>query len=773
MPKQETSLICKSIAFLFAFVAAVCAKDAKVDFEKEIKPIFAKYCGHCHGPEAMEAGLRTDDATTSLDVLENSKKWKKILEMLEFGAMPPEGEEKPTAEERTRVIGYLESTLFDIDCKEVKDPGRVTIRRLNRLEYNNTIRDLLGLDLDLASGFPSDDVGEGFDNIGDVLTLPPLLFEKYMDAAEKVASTAILDFDPESPPSKKVAQTDLKLKGAVQRGTQIAFTSVGEAGWISELNFSGVYRIKVMAGATQAGDDVAKLVLYADGKKLKEYPVANEPINLKPVVHSIKLEPGDHAFQVRFEKDFYDPKNADPKKRDRNLYIGDVFIEGPIDLNREQLPDVHKRFVTAYPGEDTTVVAAATKVLQPFISRAFRRLVTAEETAPYASLVDLAVRRGERYEQGLQVALTAVLVSPQFLFRIERSAEPDNPEKVVEVNDYQLASRLSYFIWSSTPDDELLALAYDGRLSKPEILRGQVKRMLADPRVQGLVDGFASQWLNLRNLEDVTPDPNVFPDFNDGLKVAMQRETELFFKTVMQDDLPVTAFLTGKFTWVNEQLASHYGIEGISGEEFQRVSLKDTQRAGVITQGSILTLTSNPNRTSPVKRGKWIMENILGTAPPDPPADVPEIEAAKKSLPDASFREQLELHRESAVCASCHRSMDPLGFGFENFDAIGRWRTKDGEFEIDASGKLPEGGDFSGPMELIEILEKQKAQFADSLARKMLVFALGRGLEYYDECVIKEITAEMEKQEYRFSSLVLGIVTSDAFLQRRGEGKKK
>ena len=347
MPKQETSLICKSIAFLFAFVAPVCAKDAKVDFEKEIKPIFAKYCGHCHGPEAMEAGLRTDDATTSLDVLENSKKWKKILEMLEFGAMPPEGEEKPTAEERTRVIGYLESTLFDIDCKEVKDPGRVTIRRLNRLEYNNTIRDLLGLDLDLASGFPSDDVGEGFDNIGDVLTLPPLLFEKYMDAAEKVASSAILDFDPESPPSKKVPQTDLKLKGAVQRGTQIAFTSVGEAGWISELNFSGVYRIKVMAGATQAGDDVAKLVLYADGKKLKEYPVANEPINLKPVVHSIKLEPGDHAFQVRFEKDFYDPKNADPKKRDRNLYIGDVFIEGPIDLNREQLPDVHKRFVTA------------------------------------------------------------------------------------------------------------------------------------------------------------------------------------------------------------------------------------------------------------------------------------------------------------------------------------------------------------------------------------------------------------------------------------------
>ena len=450
-----------------------------------------------------------------------------------------------------------------------------------------------------------------------------------------------------------------------------------------------------------------------------------------------------------------------------------MFVEGPIDLNRDQLPDVHKRFVTAYPSDETSVTVAATKVLQPFISRAFRRLVTAEETAPYANLVDLAVSRGERYEQGLQVALSAVLVSPQFLFRIERSAEPDNPKKVVELNDYQLASRLSYFIWSSTPDDELLALAFDGRLSKPEILRGQVKRMLADPRSQGLVDGFANQWLNLRNLEDVTPDPNVFPGFNDELKVAMQRETELFFKTVMDDDLPVTAFLTGKFTWVNEQLASHYGIDGVSGEEFQRVSLNDTQRAGVITQGSILTLTSNPNRTSPVKRGKWIMENILGTAPPDPPADVPEIEAAKESLPDASFREQLELHRESPVCASCHRSMDPLGFGFENFDAVGRWRTKDGEFEIDASGKLPEGGDFAGPMELIEILEKQKAQFADSLARKMLVFALGRGLEYYDECVIKEITTEMEKQEYRFSSLVLGIVTSDAFLQRRGEGKKK
>ncbi|MFL2871023.1 MAG: DUF1592 domain-containing protein [Pirellulaceae bacterium] len=773
MSNQLTNLICTVCLSLLAFAAPLCAKDAKVDFEKEIKPIFVTYCGHCHGSETMEAGLRTDDAASSLDVLENSKKWKKILEMLEFGVMPPEGEEKPTAEERTKVIGYLESTLYDIDCKEVKDPGRVTIRRLNRLEYNNTIRDLLGLDLDLAAGFPSDDVGEGFDNIGDVLTLPPLLFEKYMDAAEKVAASAILDFDPESPPSKKVPQSDLLLKGAAQRGAQIVFASVGEAGWISDLSFGGVYRIKVMAGATQAGDDVAKLVLYADGKKLKEYPVVNEPANLKPVIHSIKLEPGKHAFQVRFEKDFYDPKNADPKKRDRNLYVGDMFIEGPIDLDRDQLPNVHKRFVTAYPSEDTSVKAAATQVLQPFISRAFRRLVTAEQIAPYASLVELAVSRGERYEQGLQVALTAVLVSPQFLFRIEGSAEPDNPNKVVEVNHYQLASRLSYFIWSSTPDDELLALAYDGRLSKPEVLSGQVKRMLADPRSQGLVDGFASQWLNLRNLEDITPDPKVFPDFNDDLKVLMQRETELFFKTVVDDDLPVTTFLTGKFTWVNEKLASHYGIDGISGEVFQRVSLEDTQRAGVITQGSVLTLTSNPNRTSPVKRGKWIMENILGTAPPDPPADVPEIEAAKKSLPDASFREQLELHRESAVCASCHRTMDPLGFGFENFDAIGRWRAKDGEFDIDASGKLPEGGDFAGPMELIEILEKQKGQFADSLARKMLVFALGRGLEYYDDCVINEITAEMQKQDYRFSSLVLGIVTSDAFLHRRGEGKKK
>lgn len=721
----------------------------------------------------MEAGLRTDNASTSLDVLEDSKKWKKILEMLEFGAMPPAGEEKPDVSERARIVGYLESTLFDIDCDEVKDPGRVTVRRLNRLEYNNTIRDLLGLDLDLSAGFPSDDVGEGFDNIGDVLTLPPLLFEKYMDAAEKVAMSAILDFDPKQPPSRKIVHDKMNFKGSVTRGSQILFASVGEAGWISDLQFSGVYRIRIMAGATQAGDDVCKLALYADGKKLKDYPVVNEPSNLKPIVHSIKLEPGKHVFQIRFEKDFYDPKNADPKKRDRNLYFGDVFVEGPVDLDRGQLPEVHKRFVTAYPNEDTTVKQAAIKVLQPFISRAFRRFVNKEEVEPYANLVELAVSRGERYEQGLQVALSAVLVSPRFLFRIEGTEEPDNPNKVIEVDDYQLASRLSYFIWCSTPDDELLALAYDGRLSKPEVLEAQVVRMLADPKSEGLVHGFASQWLNLRNLADVTPDPNVFPDFNDDLRVSMQRETELFFKTVMDENLPVTAFLNGKFTWVNEVLANHYEIEGVSGEEFQRVSLQDTQRAGVITQGSILTLTSNPNRTSPVKRGKWIMENILGTAPPDPPADVPEIEAAKKSLPEASFREQLELHRESATCASCHRSMDPLGFGFENFDAIGRWRTKDGEFDIDASGKLPEGGEFQGPIDLIGILEKQKAQFADALARKMLVFALGRGLEYYDECVIKDITAEMQKQQYRFSSLVLGIVTSDAFLQRRGEGKKK
>jgi len=380
------------------------------------------------------------------------------------------------------------------------------------------------------------------------------------------------------------------------------------------------------------------------------------------------------------------------------------------------------------------------------------------------------MEQGDAFERGIQVAISAVLVSPHFLFRVEVDPEPDEPTRIRPLNDYELASRLSYFLWSSMPDDELFSLAGRGVLHEGKVLDAQVRRMLQDDKAQALVANFGGQWLNLRNLEEVTPDPTRFGTLDDVLRRDMERETEMFFATVMREDRSILEFLTGDFTFVNERLARHYGMNGVSGEALQKVTLTDGKRMGLLTHASILTLTSNPTRTSPVKRGKWIMENLLGTRPPDPPPSVPGLEETQKAAPNLSLREQMVLHRKEPVCASCHRQMDQLGFGFENFDVVGRWREKDGKFPVDASGELPSGETFKGPSELVQILAKRKHQFAETLVSKMLVYALGRGLEPYDQRAIDGIVERVEKGDYRFSAVTTGIVTSQPFRMRRGDG---
>jgi hypothetical protein len=409
------------------------------------------------------------------------------------------------------------------------------------------------------------------------------------------------------------------------------------------------------------------------------------------------------------------------------------------------------------------------------IHRVFRRELSPKEIEPYSNLVQLVVNQEESFQRGIQVAVNAILVSPRFLFRLEGSDGASSVRDIRNLDDYELASRLSYFIWCSTPDDELLNLAKEGKLSNEKVMVAQLSRMLLDPRVNGLTAGFATQWLNLRNLSEVVPDPSVY-EFTNDLRDSMQRETELFFEHVLQENRSVFDFLNGKYTFVNQTLAAHYELQPVEpssdGEQFVRVSLEGIPRSGILTHASILTLTSNPNRTAPVKRGKWIMENILGVRPPDPPADVPVISVAKESLPNASFREQLNLHRENAVCASCHDKMDPLGFGFENFDGVGKYRTIDGQFPIDSSGTLPSGEKFDGPMELVDILTIRGEAFARTLTERMLVFALGRGLDYYDECAVDKIMKQLKKDDYRFQTIMQSIVLSDPFLKRRGEEKQ-
>ncbi len=745
-------------------------------FEKTWQPFLKRYCLKCHGGDGengKDAKSEVDfrKYKNAADIEEDRAVWEKTLEMLEFGAMPPEDQPQPEDGQREAVVGWLESRLFQIDCDQKVDPGRVTIRRLNRTEYNNTIRDWLGVSIRPADDFPSDDVGEGFDNIGDVLTLSPLLMEKYLNAAEAVAAEAI--YVPRAPYVEKnqLEAKKMQIKGAARRvgGGRFAMASNGQVLANFDVKTGGQVTLRVRAAADQAGDELAKMEVRVDGKSVKTHQVKGRRPQANWYEHTMRLKAGKHRIAAGFINDFYNPKAKDPKQRDRNLYIGAIEIAYQVNPKRPAAAAKLRKIITVSPGKGRSVRQAAEKVIVPLANRAFRHRVSAKEAEPYVRLVELAVNRGESFDRGVQVALTGLLVSPHFLFRVERHPTPNDPQAKHIINDFELASRLSYFLWSSMPDDRLFRLASKGALRNRKTLREEVARMLQDDRAEALVENFGGQWLNLRNLADIAPDPKQFPGFDHELRQAMQRETELFFREIVREDRSVLDFIDGEFTYLNGRLAKHYNIKGVTGGEFQRVSLKNTPRSGVLTHASILTLTSNPTRTSPVKRGKWIMENILGTPPPVPPDNVPEIEEAQKAKPNATFRQQLELHRKDPNCATCHRQMDALGFGFENFDAIGRWRDLEGKLKIDASGELPDGGVFNGPRELVQLLRARKDDFTRMFVERMLVYSLGRGLQFYDQCAVDKILVEAGKSDFRFTAVVNAIVTSEPFLIRRGE----
>jgi hypothetical protein len=601
---------------------------AKITFQDHVIPFVAKYCQGCHGGRRPKAGLDLTKFKEEKSLTQERQVWVEVLQNLKSGDMPPSGRRQPPPADRQAVVGFLESMVAKLDCTQ-KNPGYVTIRRLNRVEYNNTIRDLVGVKFRPAKDFPADDVGYGFDNIGDVLSLPTLLMEKYLAAAETIIEEAF-----RTPELRK--------------------------------------RI---------------LIAEAEGKNNKE---------------------------------------------------------------------------------------AARKILREFARRAFRRPVRPNELDRFLSLVDMAQKNGDSFETGIQVALEAILVSPHFLFRIETPAgrfRQGNP--IQTLSDFSLASRLSYFLWSSMPDEELFRLAQKGALRRDGNLEAQVKRMLKDPRAHALVENFAGQWLQLRTLDTVNPNTRQFPTFTSDLRKAMRRETEMFFEAVLKEDRSILDFIDADFTFLNEALAKHYGIAGVKGDHFRRVKLTGDQRGGVLTQASVLTVTSNPTRTSPEKRGKWILENILGTPPPPPPPEAGELSEDKKAVLSGSLRQRMEQHRAKAECATCHQRMDPLGFGFENYDAVGAWRTRDGKFAIDPSGTLPGGKTFKGPQELKAILKTREKEFGRCLTEKMLTYALGRGLEPFDKCTVDEIVDKLGRDRYKISSLLLNIITSDAFQKRLVKRGKK
>ena len=733
-------------------------------FREKVQPLLAKYCAECHTGDAAEGGLSFDKFKQARQILVGRDTWLGVLAKLQVKAMPPEDAEQPTAAERKFLIEWIDSAVNDIDCVRDAEPGHVTMRRLNRQEYHNTIRDLVGIEYEPTEEFPADDIGYGFDNIGDVLSLPPILMEKYLDAAGEIFDKAIVTQGLGLPIVLQKRADGFTGDGAARGDGTRVLASTGAAGAEFTASQAGQYDILVSAFGQQAGNEPCKMSLRFDGKEIRVFEVtATEG---EPGLYKLegRATVGKHRVDLAFVNDYYNPQASNPNDRDRNLVLASLEIRGPHEAKRE-LPPTHQRIIFVQPSDKLSPQDAARQILERFASRAYRRPATSGEVDRLLQLVKVAQAAGDNFEASIQLALQAVLVSPHFLFRVEANPAADKTER--ELNDYELATRLSYFLWNSMPDDELFRHAVRETLRKDNNLDEQVRRMLRDPKAKALVDSFAAQWLQLRKFEEMTPSKRHFPSFDDRLRRDMRRETELFFSYIVQNDRSVTEFLVADYTFINERLARHYGLPNVKGERFQQVSLAGTPRGGLLTQGSILTVTSNPTRTSPVKRGRWILENLLGEPPPPPPPDVPELIDEGKEL-TGTLREQMEQHRANPNCAVCHVKMDALGFALENFDAIGAWRLFDGKHPVDASGELPGGGHFKGPAELAAYLRaNMQGEFVHCLAEKMLTYALGRGLEFYDQCAVDKIEEELSKNEFRFSSLILGVVRSDPF-QKQG-----
>ncbi len=749
---------------------------AQAALHKDVLPLLNRYCWDCHADGVSKGDVSLEPFTNVTAVLQDRRTWERVLRTVASGDMPPKKKKQPTEAERGQLTGWIEKTLFPVD-PDNPDPGRVTLHRLNRVEYNNTIRDLLGVDFQPAEDFPQDDIGYGFDNIGDVLSLPPVLLEKYLKAAERILDEALVT-GPRPSPVKQIDTA--RLEGGEDLGPVRGRSSSGEIRIPAKFPVAGKYRLSFEAYGDQVKPDPVKIAVRLDGRDLKEFEVPERKGS--PGKFTVEFEAkaaGEAKLAVAFLNDVYEKREVEKevgrgeRKRkvkeavveDRNLFTQKFELAGPLDVELP-LPESHKR-VFFKPAKRGKEEAVARELVGRFADRAWRRPVEKAELDRLMLLFDQANKQGENFEASVKLSLTAVLVSPHFLFRGELQPEPDNPARVYPVNEWALASRLSYFLWSSMPDEELFSLAAKNRLRKN--LGAQVKRMLLDPKAKALTDNFAGQWLQLRLLDLIEPDRKQFPEFSDELRQAMRTETQRFFEHIIREDRPVSDFLLADYTFVNGPLAKHYGLPGVEGDEFVKVSLAGSARQGVLTHGSILTLTSNPTRTSPVKRGKWVLENILATPPPPPPPGVSSLESQAKLK--GTLRQRMEQHRENAVCASCHEKMDAIGFGFEHFDGVGAYRDKDGPDPVETSGEIRAGEAFKDHRELNALLvQARRADFLRCMTEKMLTYALGRGLEYYDKPAVNGVMERMEKQGLKFSSLVMGVVESVPFQQRRGDG---
>jgi cytochrome c553 len=742
--------------------------------------LLARYCVGCHSEQAKSGGIVLANVNPDKPG-ENAQVLEKVLRKVRTGEMPPRGLPRPEPAVTKTFTASLEATL---DQAAAKNPnaGRPAVHRLNRFEYSNAIRDLLAIDLNPGSSLPPDDSGYGFDNIGDVLSVSPILLERYLSLARKISRLAV--GDPGILPAVEEYSVPVGLSQADSVSDDLPLGSRGGIAIRHAFPLDAEYtiRIRIRGYNNRARDLVQHLDLRLDDVRLKEFEIlskSTEADEESPTFEvRVPVKAGVRMVGVNFESEHAlqegvlppPPAKAAPPPRNLPGRIGvdSVLIGGPFEATGPGDTPSRLRIFVCRPANSKDEAPCAKKIFSTLARRAYRRPVTDADLKPLLSFFETG-RHSGTFESGIESGLRRMLVAPDFLFRVERDPPASGPGSNYRLNDFELASRLSFFLWSSIPDDQLLDLADRGKLQDTAVFEQQVRRMLADHRSRTLVSNFAGQWLYLRNLSRVQPDPDVFPEFDENLREAFQRETELLLEDIVREDRSVVDLLDANFTYLNERLARHYQIADVHGSNFRRVNLADSDRFGLLGQGSILTVTSYPTRTSPVLRGKWILENLLGTPPPPPPANVPDLKDHAEDGRALSLREQMEKHRADSTCASCHARMDPLGFALENYDGVGKRRTKDADGDIDTSGSLPDGTKFQGPGGLRDLLLSRRDQFVETFAEKLLTYALGRGLEYYDQPAVRAITRTAAKDDYRVSSVIVAITKSTPFQMRRAQ----
>ena len=727
------------------------------DFQKDVAPFLSKYCYECHGGEKTKGDLDLKAVKNADHFFQEQRTWRELLNQVVTGEMPPAKKTvRPSEAEIASLEINVRKLLTQATAQAKVDPGSVTLRRLNRAEFNNTVRDLCFIEGNFSVDFPADDTGYGFDNIGDVLSFSPVHLERFIAGAQMVAGKA-MPLTPPEPDGAGLAMMDMIPRGKTFEQTRYFNPTPSMSGTI-EVPVDGEYFITTRLQAKGDKTDAPpRISFFVDGAEVGVYAFKS-PSKSENAEVKVRLPKGPHNFTMTW---LNPPANL--ASTTRTLSGVRFVLRGPLDTRT----DLQRR-LTALAGTQVGEPRART-MANWFVSRAFRRPATVGEITRYAKVFTAAEQAAGTWEAGAHAMISIVLSSPKFIFRAEQDEQPAATEAHA-VGEFALASRLSYFLWGSMPDEELFALASTKKLSSD--LNGQVQRMMKDPRSQYLVTGFGLQWLQLRRLSTVSVDITQFREFNEGIRTAMVKETELFLAEIVSQNRSVLDIIDADFTYVNRPLAQFYRLPTTAFKskqtqtEFIRVTLPPGDRGGVLTQASILTATSNPTRTSPVKRGKWILEQILGTPPPPAPAEVPALESQHQLT--GTLRQRMEQHRQNPSCASCHARMDALGFAFEKFDAVGQLRQADEGKPIDPSGKLTDGRVFSGASQLKAILKADQDKFVRNLSSKMLIYALGRGVEYYDEPAIDKIAAGAKKGENRFSALVTAVVLSDPFRLRRG-----